>query len=64
MTEQPRHLYRCRLAREGEQPIAGGVAGEIDQDIDAVAADLFGKFFIAQSDRAVPVIGEMPGTAR
>ena len=34
------------------------MAGKIYQDIDAVAADLFGKFFIVQSDRAVPVIGE------
>ena len=32
------------------------MAREIDQDIDAVATDLFGKFGIAQADGAVPVI--------
>ncbi len=59
MTQQPGDLHRCRLAREGEQPVAGGVAREIDQDVDAVTADLCGKFRIAQTDRAVPVIGEV-----
>jgi hypothetical protein len=32
-------LNRRRFAREDLQPMAGGVAGEIDEDVDAVGAD-------------------------
>jgi hypothetical protein len=35
-------LDRRRLAGERRQPIAGDMAREVDQDIDAVGADQFG----------------------
>ena len=57
VAQQPLHLHRCRLARKGQQPIAGRVAREIDQYVDPVMANLCGKRLITQSDSAMPVIG-------
>ena len=58
MPQQIGHLHRRRPPRERQQPIAGSVAREIDQNIDLVSADQLGKLRVAQADRAAPVIAE------
>ena len=47
MAQQIGNLHRSRFARKRQQPIAGGVARQVDQDVDAVPADQFGEIFIA-----------------
>ena len=50
-------LHRCRLAREDFQPVAGSMAGEIDQYVDAVLPHCLGQFGIAAPDGRAPMIG-------
>ncbi len=58
MPEQVRHLHGCRTAREHQQAAAGGMAGEIHQDVDAVAPDHVGDRRIVQPDDIAPVAGQ------
>ena len=43
--------------RERQETVVGHVHGEIDQDIDAVLANLFGKVGVIQRQHVVPCIG-------
>ena len=56
--QQIGHLHGRRPPRERQQPVAGTVAREIDQNIDPVSADQLGQLRVAQADRAAPVIAE------
>ncbi len=58
MAEQIGHLHGCRLAREGQQPVAAGMAGEINQHVDAILADHLCDRCVAETHRAAPMIGE------
>ena len=43
----PAHLQRGRLAGEDQEPLAG-VAGQVEEDVDPVGADLLGERLIAE----------------
>src|ERR1700722_6772827 len=45
----PGDLHRRGFAGEERQPVAGGVATEIDENVDAVAADLLGGARVIQT---------------
>lgn len=45
------------LVGEGEQTVAGGVAGKIDEDVDFVARDAFGEFEIGEAGGFAPAVG-------
>jgi hypothetical protein len=54
----PGDRHRGRAAGKDAQAIAGGVSGQIDQDIDAIGTDALGQFVIAQSRRRYPAIDQ------
>ena len=61
---EPRHLHRRRLAGKYAKPVFRRMAGEIDQDIDAVRPDTLGKLIVRQPDGHQPVIGKFLQTRR
>ena len=50
MAQQIGDLHRRRLAREDQQPAAGGVAGQIDQHVDVVLPDHVGDRRVGQAE--------------
>ena len=48
-------LHRRRLAREHRQPVAGRMAGEIDQDVDPVRLDAIRQFVLRQLEASTQV---------
>ena len=46
-----------RLARKHAHPVAGGMPGQIDQDIDLVFLDLLGEAIVGPLRRIPPLIG-------
>ena len=40
--------------------LPGGVQGEVDEDVDPVAADPFGELAIAQAHAHAPLVGLRP----
>lgn len=50
-------LHRSGPPREDEQSMPRGVLGEVDEEIDAVGANLVGEGFIAQRAGLTPVVG-------
>lgn len=53
----PRGLHRRGAAREDEEAVVGGVAGEIDQDVERVAADEIGGSVVIEVGEVAPVFG-------
>ena len=53
---QPRKLQRGRLAGKDEQAI-GRVPGQIEEDVDLVAANLLGQVGVKNAARRSPLIG-------
>jgi hypothetical protein len=51
-------LNRCRFARKHTEAVSAGVAGQIDQDIDAVGADLSGEAIVGPLRGVAPAIGD------
>ena len=45
------------FAGEGEEAVVTGVEGEVDQDIDLVAADLVGQIRVGESSGFAPDVG-------
>ena len=59
--QRARHmgLDRRRLAREHAEAVSFGMAGQIDQDIDAIGADLLGQAIVAPLRGVAPAIGDL-----
>src|SRR5262249_31403688 len=57
---QPAQLHRGRLAGEHQQPVPGGVAGQIDEEVDVIGADLLGQALVAPAGHVVPGGGRGP----
>src|ERR1700739_2742545 len=53
-----RDLDRRRLARKHGEPVAGGMTGEIDEDIDLVGLDAVGELVITELPGVDPSIGQ------
>ena len=51
-------LDRCRLARKYAEAVSFGMAGQIDQDIDAIVANLGGEAIVAPLRGVTPAIGD------
>ncbi len=51
-------LDRCRLARKYAEAVSSGVAGQIDQDIDAIGANLCSEAIVGPLRGVTPAIGE------
>ena len=54
---EPADLNRRRLAGEDQQPIAGHVHGQVDEDVDPVLADELGDPVIVQAGDVPPDVG-------
>src|SRR3954451_8506915 len=52
------HLNWCRLARKHTEAVSAGMAGQIDQDIDAIGADLSGETIVGTLRGVAPAIGD------
>ena len=44
--------------REDEQAAVGGVAGEVDEDVDLIVADLIGEGVVVEGDCVLPMMRE------
>jgi len=51
----PAELHRRRFAGEGQQAVVAGMAGQVDQDVDAIGGDFFRQGGVAQADDGMPV---------
>src|SRR6185369_2561353 len=60
----PGYLDWRRLEGKHLQPAVCRVAGEVDQDVDAVAANLGGDLVVADIDRGTPMVGKGPKPRR
>ena len=63
----PGDLDRGRLAGEHQQPVAGPVAGQVEEDVDLVGADLLGEPLVGKADtsrQTVPPPGSGPSAIR
>ena len=52
-------LHRGGLQREHPQPVPGGVPGQVDQDVDAVGADLLRRFHVTDAGDLASVVGQL-----
>ena len=43
--------------RENQEPVTGGVAREVEQDVDPIAADLRGERVVGEPGDVAPVVG-------
>ena len=48
-------MDRRRFAREDQKAVALRVAGEVDEDVDAVLANLLGEVFVGHVERVAPM---------
>ena len=53
----PGDLDWCRPPGEDQQPVVEGVAREVEEDIDPVAADTRGKRLVVEPGNVVPLVG-------
>ena len=53
-------LDRRRLAREHFEPVPGGMAGQIDQNIDLIGPDQIAEFIIGNLRHGPPPVGRAP----
>src|SRR5207302_9658390 len=60
----PRHLDGGWFRGEDLEPAVRRVAGEIDQDVDAVTADLRRNVVVADVDGRAPLVGQRPEPLR
>ena len=58
MAQHEFHLHGRGFAGEGQQAVTAGVAGQIDQDVDAIGADHLRHAPVIQPHRRPPAIGQ------
>ena len=58
MPEDILDLHRRRLAGEYRQPVGGGVAGQVDQHVDAILADHRRHVVVAAAGSRPPMVGQ------
>ena len=62
MAEDILDLQGRRAARECQQPAAGRVTGQVDENVDPVGTDLVGDLEVGQADGRAPMVGPRPET--
>jgi hypothetical protein len=58
MAQESGNLDGSRSAREDQQPVAGGMTGQVHQHIDRVAADQRRHVLVTEANNRAPVIGQ------